>query len=399
MRPIFTAERKTSAKTPFLFFVMLAICCALFLGGCGRGAAPAAEDGEPTPAEAAFSLRDMGLPEAELWLDGEKYYAFAHGGQVWVECRELQERFAGFSWQEENGRLTLSDRDGHQTTLTCAEIKEGQELPAEAQAIVVRDRDNGAAECWVSPEALTTGLSFRSLYDTENDTWYISPAADTSLIPRGMQVPVLMYHAVSDDWWGLEGLFMSPATMRAHLRYLVDSGYDPIFFSDLTHAADYDKPVIVTFDDGYNNNYDELLPILEELNVKATVFMITGNMDHNPNFMTREQVKELSDSPLVEIDSHTVLHRELGSLSEEEQLMEIRDSQIVLARVTGKIPNVISYPAGSHDDTTMRLAAVYYDFAVDSRGDMWTVSDDFYQIDRYPIYRWAEAGDLQALLP
>ena len=48
-----------------------------------------------------------------------------------------------------------------------------------------------------------------------------------------MNVPVLMYHAVSDNMWGIDELFVSPASMEEQLRYLVDNGYEPIWFSDL----------------------------------------------------------------------------------------------------------------------------------------------------------------------
>lgn len=64
--------------------------------------------------------------------------------------------------------------------------------------------------------------------------------------------------------------------MRQQLQYLWDNGYEPIFFSDLTHLEDYDKPVLLTFDDGYIGNYTELYPLLQEYNMKATIFISTG---------------------------------------------------------------------------------------------------------------------------
>ena len=71
-----------------------------------------------------------------------------------------------------------------------------------------------------------------------------------------------MYHAVSDNMWGIDELFVSPASMEEQLRYLVDNGYEPIWFSDLAELEQYEKPVILTFDDGYDDNYTELLPLL-----------------------------------------------------------------------------------------------------------------------------------------
>ena len=91
--------------------------------------------------------------------------------------------------------------------------------------------------------------------------------------------------------------------MEEQLRYLVDNGYEPIWFSDLAELEQYEKPVILTFDDGYDDNYTELLPLLRKYNVKATVFMIADAMGMQHK-MTEEQVREMADSGLVSIQSH-----------------------------------------------------------------------------------------------
>ena len=71
----------------------------------------------------------------------------------------------------------------------------------------------------------------------------------------GRQVPVLMYHAVGDDCWGEAHLFVKPAELERQLQYLQDHGYETIFLEDLAHVEQYKKPVILTFDDGYDDNY------------------------------------------------------------------------------------------------------------------------------------------------
>ena len=175
---------------------------------------------------------------------------------------------------------------------------------------------------------------------------------------------------------GIESLFVSPSNMREQLQYLQDNGYQTIFFSDLTHLEDYDKPVILTFDDGYIGTYTELFPLLKEFNMKATVFVVTASLgsEHDIN---NEQAKEMSDSGLVEIQSHTVNHNELAKLGAEEQENELRQSQLDIAQVTGKIPYVLSYPAGSYNDTTIELAKKYYDFAIIANGGKWTTDGNY----------------------
>ena len=354
---------------------------------------PSAQQEDGAQAAAGLSIGGLGLAEVPFYLDGQACTAYGKDGAVWVECRALADRFPGFSWQAEGGTLTFSDLQGHQAALRGHVMKEGEHAVAEDPALILSESD-----CWVSPELLAKQLSFRYLFDAETGAGYLSPAVDTSLLPAGRSVPVLMYHAVADDPWGWEGLFMTPEGMRSHLQWLLDNGYDPIFFSDLAHIDDYDRPVILTFDDGYNDNYTELLPILQEFGAKATVFVIAGNVDVNPNFMTSEQVKALADSGLVDIQSHTVNHMELASLTEEQQLTELRDSQLMLARITGKVPYVISYPAGKYNDTTLRLGPEYYDFGVKSRDGLWTVGDNFFTVDRFSVYRGAGPGDIQALV-
>ena len=196
---------------------------------------------------------------------------------------------------------------------------------------------------------------------------------DTSAIPEGVEVPVLMYHECSDDVWGLEYLFVSPASMRQQLLYLKENGYDTIFFSDLDHLQDYDKPIILTFDDGYNGNYDELYPLLKEFNMKATIFVVADHIG-DTNRLTAAQIKEMSDSGLVSIQSHTSSHHLLANLSEQHQGDELRDSRITLAAITGKLPYVLAYPQSCYDKTTLELADTYYEFAVLAKGGTWTSS-------------------------
>ena len=72
-------------------------------------------------------------------------------------------------------------------------------------------------------------------------------------------------------------------------------------------CEDYEKPVILTFDDGYDDNYTELFPLLQKYNAKATIFVIPKAIG-TPHKMTAEQIYELSRSGLVSIQSHTYSH-------------------------------------------------------------------------------------------
>ena len=226
--------------------------------------------------------------------------------------------------------------------------------------------------------------------DEENDILYITPSAKAFEIPEDINVPVLMYHAVSDDMWGIGELFVSPSEMEAQLAHLVENGYDPIWFQDLANIEQYDKPVILTFDDGYDDNYTELFPLLQKYEVKATIFVI-GNAFGMSHKMTAEQIKELSDSGLVTIQSHGYTHHDMDVMGEEELEHELGETWRVITRTTGKIPSVLCYPTGRYSSLTIDVAEKYYNFALKMNGGLYNTSvDSPYEVSRYYISRYTD---------
>ena len=114
--------------------------------------------------------------------------------------------------------------------------------------------------------------------ETEDGVLYFARPQNTDLPTPNVNVPILMYHAVGDETWGYSDLFVRPSELENHLQYLADNGYETIFFDDLSHLEDYEKPVILTFDDGYDDNYTELYPLLQKYQAKATIFVIPRDL-------------------------------------------------------------------------------------------------------------------------
>ena len=187
--------------------------------------------------------------------------------------------------------------------------------------------------------------------------------------------------------WGMTELFVKPAEMEKQIKYLVENGYTPIWFEDLVHVDQIEKPVILTYDDGYVDNYVDLFPILQKYNVKATIFLVTATIDNNPNSLTSEQIKEMAQSGLVSFQSHTVTHPYLRGQSREMQEYELTRSRLTIARLTGRDPTVICYPSGSFDETTLELAQKYYRMGVNMNGNEYITGEDPYRVDRYYIRR------------
>ena len=352
----------------------VAILGLLCLSGCSGAPSESAQTAQAQKQVQSISLRDSEHTDISVHTDGVQLSALQIDDATLLSCADVQKAFSWLKWSVDGENVTLTDESGQTHVLSANDDS----------VRVIKNSDDSVSECWIDIQVLCDALSLRYLSDTENQTMYLSPKIDTAAIPSGRQVPVLMYHAVSDQTWGLEGLFLSD--MEVQLKYLTENGYDPIFFSDLPHLDQYRKPVILTFDDGYNNNYTDLYPLLQKYNVQATIFVIPSSVGGQYS-MTAAQIKEMADSGLVSIQSHTQDHKELASLSADQQKQQFAQSQLAIARMTGRIPSVLSYPSGSYDSNTLSLAPEYFDMAVKSRGGLWTVQNNFFEIDRYPVYR------------
>ena len=195
-----------------------------------------------------------------------------------------------------------------------------------------------------------------------------------------------MYHAVSDDIWGIPELFVSPSSLEKQLQALTEGGYTAITFEDLDHIDEIEKPVMLTFDDGYDDNYTELFPLLQRYNVKATVFVIVNDLGKNHK-LTEDQVREMSESGLVSIQSHTMSHGYLDGMYEKQLRYENYDSMIALARITGKQPFVLCYPTGKSSGYSRNITAEYYEYGLCMGGPCWVTGDAPYRIYRYYIPR------------
>jgi len=225
------------------------------------------------------------------------------------------------------------------------------------------------------------------LDETKDGIRFLAKVKDIQPMTENVNVPTLMYHAVSDDVWGISELFVKPAEMEKQLAWLMENGYDPIWFEDLSHLEDYDKPVMLTFDDGYDDNYTILFPLLQKYNVKATIFVI-GHPNGTAHKVTEEQIKEMYDSGLVSIQSHTMTHGDLGIMDEKTLHYEFSNSCKEIGSMTGEMPYVLCYPSGRFSNLTLQVAKEYFVYGTKMNGLMFNTSkDDPYLISRYYIAR------------
>ncbi len=173
------------------------------------------------------------------------------------------------------------------------------------------------------------------------------------------EVPVLLYHRIITDksQAGKHGTYITLHQIEAHFKYLKHHGYSTITFEELSLIKRFDqdkKYVMLTFDDGYRDNYTLLMPLLEKYGLKATVFMVTGKAENSWDLkdegrtfplLTSDQIIEMSKKG-VEFGAHTVTHADLTQVGIEEAWKEISESKKNLENLLGKRINSFAYPYG-----------------------------------------------------
>ena len=171
------------------------------------------------------------------------------------------------------------------------------------------------------------------------------------------RVPILMYHYiehvtdVNDKTRIL--LNIQPHIFDEQVKTLKEAGFTFLRNDELTQILDGtktlpEKPILLTFDDGYRDFYTEAYPILKKYNAAGTQYVITALLDH-PNHLTTDQVKELAQDSLIEIGGHTVSHDWLKDKTPEEVRFQVTDSRRILEKLSGKKVVSFAYPYGAFD--------------------------------------------------
>ncbi|HHQ4707275.1 TPA: polysaccharide deacetylase family protein [Aeromonas veronii] len=221
------------------------------------------------------------------------------------------------------------------------------------------------------------------------------------------EMPVIMYHRFieQDSEKGVHGTWMPITMFEKHLRLMKWLGYETLTFRDLAdkgfiHRLQYGKKyLMITADDGYQDNLTRMLPLLEKYGYKAVVYVVTGegynrwdvehptNPDTKVSLMSGEQVKALAASGHVEIGGHTLTHPRLSQLTAEQQVHEIQENKRQLEALLGHPLLSFAYPYGDINDSAKEQAiAAGYRFAVATNSGPKAMHQDPYQIRRIAIF-------------
>ena len=158
---------------------------------------------------------------------------------------------------------------------------------------------------------------------------------------------VLMYHSVAE---GNNSLSINPKEFEWQIKYLRENGFKFLTTKDLKNINNLpNKSILITFDDGYKDNFLVAIPILKKYNASAVFFIATGlvgAMNRELEMMNWEEIKKINLDNSFEIGAHTITHRKLHKLNIEEAENEIKQSKVILEEKLDKPINLFAYPYG-----------------------------------------------------
>jgi peptidoglycan/xylan/chitin deacetylase (PgdA/CDA1 family) len=224
-----------------------------------------------------------------------------------------------------------------------------------------------------------------------------------------VDVPILMYHHIEqltgDHATDAEyqQLFVAPQAFREQVAYLKDNGYHTITFAELVGAFNGevtlpDKPVIITFDDGWDDIYNEAYPILREHGMRATFFISTNWIDNLEGVVSWPQLEEMSAGGM-EFGSHSFTHPYLTTADPDWRKYELEESKAALERHTGKTITALAYPYGLYDDTVIQAVkdAGYLTACTIDPGTKVTAAN-LLTLPRTWVYDWTTLDEFAGLL-
>lgn len=201
-------------------------------------------------------------------------------------------------------------------------------------AFFVRDRERAHTQAFVSEE-------FAIKEEKKNEA---SKAIESHVATTSVKVPVFVYHSVRPYIQGesksQDAYDITPELFEEQLTYLEDNGYTTVSMDELSYLmskgvkeTDTKKRVVLSFDDGWENQYTYAYPLLKKHRMTATFYIYTHPVGYR-NFLTWPQIREMRQGGM-EIGSHTLTHPLFKKINEEDIRKEISESKTKIEKELG----------------------------------------------------------------
>ena len=228
-----------------------------------------------------------------------------------------------------------------------------------------------------------------------------------SLFYNKNNIPILTYHSI-DNSNSVNSV--SPSSFKKHMSCLKKYGYQTLSLCDVIRYIEQGEEfpgnrLVITFDDGYTNNYTHAFPILKEFDFTAIIFITTnhiGKINNWPNqhpsipsvpMLTWEEMKEMAKYG-IEFGAHTQTHPRLTEVDIKAAQEEIVSSKKEIETNLGQPVDYFSYPFGSFDDQVKGIVAQYFRGAISNIPEKVNHNSDIYALERINA-----AGQLFKFLP
>jgi peptidoglycan/xylan/chitin deacetylase (PgdA/CDA1 family) len=229
-------------------------------------------------------------------------------------------------------------------------------------------------------------------------------------------IPLLMYHSISQDAGPRFRKFtLSPELFDAHLKFLFENHYTPLTVAQLVGMIQQgqeslpERPVVITFDDGFRDFHEAALPALRKYSFPATLFIVSGFIDGCSTWLRpegEENRKMLAWSQILEIDQagiecgpHSHTHADLDIVPLETAKKEITLSKEILEQKLGHEVTTFCYPYGHYDSRVRELVKqAGFHAACAVRNAMSHIHDHRFSLARITISDRTTVPQLAALL-
>ena len=208
---------------------------------------------------------------------------------------------------------------------------------------------------------------------------------------RPITLPIILYHHIrpitSDMSTLARGLSVTPESFEDQLRYFKKNNYTTLPLQQLAKALENkssipSKTFALTFDDGYADLYTYAWPLLKRYGFQATAFIIVNRVG-TPDYASWDQLREMERSGAIDIQSHTLNHPMLATLSPDRARYEIEQSKVILEKKLHKSISIFCYPYGNYNEGVLRFVRqAGYAAALTTKGGVQHAKDSLFELYR-----------------